>query len=133
MARHCVVRTKGALSQGTVWRMAFKLAMATAKLWRRLRGGTRLPEAVRDVTFRNSIKAVATPVKNVAQPRRHPSPGVVPPPASVAKGAAGRPRPNLSCVARLTSNACSAKPRAAIYDFGKRNATSRTTRLCSTS
>jgi len=36
--RHCTVRSKGALSQDTARLMVFKLVMAAAKTWRRLKG-----------------------------------------------------------------------------------------------
>ena len=42
--RHRTVRTKGALSQDTARLMVFKLVMAAAKTWRRLKGQNQLPE-----------------------------------------------------------------------------------------
>ena len=65
-ARHRIVRTKGAPSQDSARLMAFKLAMATAKPWHRLKGDTRSPTVVQGVTFRNSVAAVDTPVQNAA-------------------------------------------------------------------
>ena len=44
--RHRTVRTKGALSQDTARLMVFKLIMAAAKTWRRLKGENQLPKVV---------------------------------------------------------------------------------------
>jgi len=44
--RHRTVRTKGALSQDTARLMVFKLVMAAAKTWRRLKGENQLPKIV---------------------------------------------------------------------------------------
>ena len=49
--RHRTVRTKGALSQDTARLMVFKLVMAAAKTWRRLKGENQLPKVVQGVTF----------------------------------------------------------------------------------
>src|SRR6187401_2970003 len=51
--RHRTVRTKGALSQDTARLMVFKLVMAAAKTWRKLKGENQLPKVVAGVTFRN--------------------------------------------------------------------------------
>jgi putative transposase len=62
--RHRTVRTKGALSQDTARLMVFKLVMAAAKTWRRLKGENQLPKVVQGVTFRNgrsSIRQHRTP------------------------------------------------------------------------
>ena len=42
--RHRTVRTKGALSQDTARLMVFKLVMAAARTWRRLKGENQLPK-----------------------------------------------------------------------------------------
>ena len=42
--RHRTVRTKGALSQDTARLMVFKLVMAAARTWRRLKGGESVAE-----------------------------------------------------------------------------------------
>src|SRR5215213_8893644 len=47
--RHRTVRTKGALSQDTARLMVFKLVMAAARTWRRLKGENQLPKVVRGV------------------------------------------------------------------------------------
>jgi hypothetical protein len=47
---------KGALSQDTARLMVFKLVMAAAKSWRRLRGQNQLPKVVSGVTFRDGIE-----------------------------------------------------------------------------
>ena len=64
--RHRTVRTKGALSQDTARLMVFKLVMAAAKTWRRLKGENQLPKVVQGVTFTNGIEVIGTPAKNAA-------------------------------------------------------------------
>ena len=64
--RHRTVRTKGALSQDTARLMVFKLVMAAAKTWRRLKGETQLPKVVQGVTFRNGVEVTDTPAQNAA-------------------------------------------------------------------
>jgi putative transposase len=64
--RHRTVRTKGALSQDTARLMVFKLVMAAAKTWRRLKGENQLPKVVQGVTFRNGVEVTNTPAQNVA-------------------------------------------------------------------
>jgi putative transposase len=64
--RHRTVRTKGALSQDTARLMVFKLVMAAAKTWRRLKGETQLPKVVQGVTFRNGVEVIKTPAQNAA-------------------------------------------------------------------
>ncbi len=58
--RHRIVRTKGALSQKTARLMVFKLVMAAAKTWRRLKGETVLPLVLAGVTFTNGVAVTAT-------------------------------------------------------------------------
>ena len=60
------VRTKGALSQDTARLMVFKLVMAAAKTWRRLKGENQLPKVVRGVRFRNGVEVIDAPAKTVA-------------------------------------------------------------------
>jgi putative transposase len=64
--RHRTVRAKGALSQDTARLMVFKLVMAAAKTWRRLKGENQLPKIVRGVTFTNGIEVVSTSTQNAA-------------------------------------------------------------------
>ena len=64
--RHRTVRTKGALSQDTARLMVFKLVMAAAKTWRRLKGENQLPKVVQGVTFTNGVEVTNTPVQNAA-------------------------------------------------------------------
>ncbi len=64
--RHRTVRTKGALSQDTARLMVFKLVMAAARTWRRLKGETQLPKVVQGVTFRNGVEVTDTPAQNAA-------------------------------------------------------------------
>ena len=64
--RHRTVRTKDALSQDTARLMVFKLVMAAAKTWRRLKGENQLPKVVQGVTFRNGVEVTNTPAQNAA-------------------------------------------------------------------
>ena len=64
--RHRTVRTKGALSQDTARLMVFKLVMAAARTWRRLKGENQLPKVVQGVTFHNGVKVTDTPAQNAA-------------------------------------------------------------------
>src|SRR4051794_5963977 len=64
--RHRAVRTKGALSQDTARQMVFKLVMAAAKTWRRLKGESQLPKVVQGVTFRNGVEVTNTPAQTAA-------------------------------------------------------------------
>ena len=41
--------------------MVFKLAMAAAKKWRRLKGENQLPKVVQGVTFRDGVEVANTP------------------------------------------------------------------------
>jgi len=64
--RHRTVRTKGALSQDTARLMVFKLVMAAAKTWRRLKGENQLPKVVQGVTFRNGVEVTNTLAQSAA-------------------------------------------------------------------
>jgi transposase-like protein len=64
--RHRTVRTKGALSQDTARLMVFKLAMAAARTWRRLKGENQLPKVIQGVTFRNGVEVINTPEQTAA-------------------------------------------------------------------
>jgi putative transposase len=64
--RHRTVRTKSALSQDTARLMVFKLVMAAAKTWRRLKGENQLPKVVQGVTFTNGVEVISTPAKSAA-------------------------------------------------------------------
>ena len=64
--RHRTVRTKGALSQDTARLMVFKLVMAAAKTWRRLKGENQLPKLVQGVTFHNGVEVTNTPKQTAA-------------------------------------------------------------------
>jgi transposase-like protein len=64
--RHRTVRTKGALSQDTARLMVFKLAMAAARTWRRLKGENQLPKVIQGVTFRNGVEVTDTPAQTAA-------------------------------------------------------------------
>ncbi|WP_424140565.1 IS256 family transposase [Roseomonas chloroacetimidivorans] len=64
--RHRTVRTKGALSQDTARLMVFKLVMAAAKTWRRLKDENQLPKLIQGVTFHNGVEVTNTPAQNAA-------------------------------------------------------------------
>lgn len=64
--RHRTVRTKGALSHTTAKLMVFKLVMAAAKTWRRLKGENRLPMLIAGVTFTNGVAVTAPPNQRAA-------------------------------------------------------------------
>ena len=64
--RHRTVRTKGALSQDAARLMVFKLAMAAAKTWRRLKGENQLPKVIQGVTFTNGVEVTNTPAQSAA-------------------------------------------------------------------
>jgi putative transposase len=64
--RHRTVRTKGALSRDTARLMVFKLVMAAAKTWRRLKGENQLPKVVQGVRFRNGVEVKETPAQTAA-------------------------------------------------------------------
>ncbi len=64
--RHRTVRTKGALSQDTARLMVFKLVMAAAKTWRRLKGENQLPKVIQGVRFRNGVEVTDTPEQTAA-------------------------------------------------------------------
>jgi putative transposase len=64
--RHRTVRTKGALSQDTARLMVFKLVMAAAKTWRRLKGENQLPKVLQGIKFTNGVEITETPAQNAA-------------------------------------------------------------------
>ena len=64
--RHRTVRTKGALSQDTARLMVFKLVMAAAKTWRKLKGENQLPKVIQGVTFKNGVEVINTPEQTAA-------------------------------------------------------------------
>ncbi|MBA2437922.1 MAG: IS256 family transposase [Acidimicrobiia bacterium] len=64
--RHRTVRTKGALSQDTARLMVFKLVMAAAKTWHKLKGENQLPKVIQGVTFKNGVEVIHTPAQHAA-------------------------------------------------------------------
>ena len=64
--RHRTVRTKGALSTKTAKLMVFKLVMAAAKTWRRLKGESQLPKIIAGVRFQNGIEVIEMPAHHAA-------------------------------------------------------------------
>ena len=64
--RHRTVRAKGALSQDTARIMVFKLVMAAAKTWRRLKGENQLPKVVQGIKFTNGVEVINMPAQHAA-------------------------------------------------------------------
>ncbi len=64
--RHRTARTKGALSQQTARLMVFKLVMAAARTWRRLKGEDRLPKVVEGVTFKDGVEVTTADAQDAA-------------------------------------------------------------------
>jgi transposase-like protein len=64
--RHRTVRTKGALSQDTARLMVFKLVMAAARTWHKLKGENQLPKVIQGVTFKNGVEVSNTPAQHAA-------------------------------------------------------------------
>ncbi len=64
--RHRTVRTKGALSQETARLMVFKLVMAAARTWRRLKGENQLPKVIEGVTFKDGVEVPTADAKDAA-------------------------------------------------------------------
>jgi putative transposase len=64
--RHRTVRTKGALSQDTARLMVFKLVMAAARTWRRLKGENQLPKVIDGVRFKDGIEVTDVDAKDAA-------------------------------------------------------------------
>ena len=64
--RHRTVRTKGALSPTTARLMVFKLVMAAARTWRRLKGENLLPKIAAGVTFKNGSEVLDRPADRAA-------------------------------------------------------------------
>src|SRR5450755_3891840 len=64
--RHRTVRTKGALSTKTAKLMVFKLVMAAAKTWRRLKGENQLPKIIQGIKFQNGIEVIEMPAHHAA-------------------------------------------------------------------
>ena len=56
----------GNYRRGIARLMAFKLVMAAAKTWRRLKGENQLPKVVQDVTLRNAVAVTNMPAQNAA-------------------------------------------------------------------
>ena len=54
--RHRTVRTRGSLSPTTARLMVFKLVIAAARTWRRLKGENQLPKVVAGVRFRDGTE-----------------------------------------------------------------------------
>lgn len=64
--RHRTVRTKGALSQDTARLMVFKLVMAAAKTWHKLKGENQLPKVIQGVSFRDGVEVTQAPIQTAA-------------------------------------------------------------------
>ena len=64
--RHRTVRTRGSLSPTTARLMVFKLVMAAARTWRRLKGENQLPKVVAGVRFRDGTEVIDGPSTRAA-------------------------------------------------------------------
>src|SRR5436305_4646955 len=64
--RHRTVRTKGALSQATARLMVFKLVMAAARTWRRLKGENQLPKVIEGVTVKDGVEVTTADAQDAA-------------------------------------------------------------------
>jgi len=64
--RHRTVRTKGALSQETARLMVFKLVIAAARSWRRLKGENQLPKVIEGVTVQDGVEVPTADAKDAA-------------------------------------------------------------------
>ena len=64
--RHRTVRTKGSLSSNTARLMVFKLIMAAAKSWRRLKGQNQLPKLIAGARFQDGIEVTEMKPQNAA-------------------------------------------------------------------
>jgi putative transposase len=64
--RHRTVRTKGALSQETARLMVFKLVIAAARSWRRLKGENQLPKVIEGVTFKDGVEVTTADAQDAA-------------------------------------------------------------------
>jgi putative transposase len=64
--RHRTVRTKGALSQETARLMVFKLVIAAARSWRRLKGENQLPKVIEGVTFKDGVEVPTADAQDAA-------------------------------------------------------------------
>lgn len=64
--RHRTVRTKGALSRNSAQLMVFKLVMAAAKTWRRLKGENQLPKVIAGIKFTDGVAADVITNQNAA-------------------------------------------------------------------
>ena len=64
--RHRTVRAKSALSQDTARLMVFKLVMAAAKTWRRLKGENQLPKVIQGIKFTNGVEVISTSTQSAA-------------------------------------------------------------------
>jgi putative transposase len=64
--RHRTVRTKGSLSSKTARLMVFKLVMAAARTWRRLKGQNQLPKLIAGARFQDGIEVIETKPQSAA-------------------------------------------------------------------
>ncbi|TIP97372.1 MAG: IS256 family transposase, partial [Mesorhizobium sp.] len=64
--RHRTVRTKGSLSSKTARLMVFKLVMAAARTWRRLKGQNQLPKLIAGARFLDGIEVIETKPRSAA-------------------------------------------------------------------
>ncbi len=46
--------------------MVFKLVMAAAKTWHKLKGENQLPKVIQGITFKNGVEVIHTPAQHAA-------------------------------------------------------------------
>ena len=46
--------------------MVFKLVMAAARTWRKLKGENQLPKVIQGATFQDGVEVINTPAQNAA-------------------------------------------------------------------
>jgi transposase-like protein len=64
--RHRTMRTKDTLSQETARLMVFKLVMAAARTWRRLKGENPLPKVIEGVIFKDGVEVTTADAQDTA-------------------------------------------------------------------
>ncbi|NEI25129.1 IS256 family transposase, partial [Rhizobium leguminosarum] len=64
--RHRTVRTRGALSSKTATLMVFKLVIAAARTWRRLKGQNQLPKLIAGAKFQDGIEVIESKPQSAA-------------------------------------------------------------------
>jgi transposase-like protein len=64
--RHRTVRTRGGLSSKTATLMVFKLVIAAARTWRRLKGQNQLPKLIAGAKVQDGIEVIESKPQSAA-------------------------------------------------------------------